>query len=194
MKIAIFASGNGSNFQAIVEAVKEGKLDSEISFLFCDNPQAFVVERAQQLDIPTIVFSPKDFCSKEVYEAELLQRLTEKNIQLVVLAGYMRIIGSTLLETFTNRIINIHPSLLPQFPGCYGIKEAFEAGVKETGVTIHYVDDGVDTGPIIKQEKVLVDQNDTLETLATKIHQIEHRLYPEVLAEIINQNEGAVTG
>lgn len=189
MKIAIFASGNGSNFQSIAEAINNGQLASEIGFVFCDNSSAFVVERARKLNIPIIVFSPKEFRSKTAYEMEILKHLTENNIQLIVLAGYMRIVGSTLLETFKNRMINIHPSLLPQFPGRYGIKEAFEARVKETGVTIHYVDDGVDTGPIIKQEKVSINDNDTLEMVEAKIHQIEHRLYPEVLDKIISKNK-----
>lgn len=191
MNLAIFASGNGSNFQAIAEAVADGSVSGEIVFLFSDNPKSFAVERARKLKIPTLVFSPNDFLSKEAYETNLLQHLNEKNSQLIVLAGYMRIVGLTLLEAFPHRIINIHPSLLPQFPGRNGIQEAFEANIVETGVTVHYVDKGVDTGPIIQQEKVLIHRKDTLASLEKKIHQIEHRLYPEVLAKIINQNEGA---
>lgn len=113
--------------------------------------------------------------------------LTEYNVELVVLAGYMRIIGKNLLAAFPNRIVNIHPALLPNFPGLHGIKDAYEAGVK-TGVTIHYVDSGVDTGPIIAQGRVEVSDEDSLSDLETKIHQIEHQLYPEVLAKIVKEN------
>lgn len=192
MRIAIFASGNGSNFQAITEAIKSNKINGTIMFLFCDNPNALVIQRAQRLGISTIIFSPKDFSSKREYEEKLLKKLNEEDIQLIVLAGYMRIIGSSLLQAFPNQIINIHPSLLPKFPGLHGIRDAFNAKAKETGVTIHYVDDGVDTGPIIRQEKILIDKKETLETLEAKIHQVEHRLYPEVLAEIINDKERAL--
>ncbi|MFD1899859.1 phosphoribosylglycinamide formyltransferase [Enterococcus termitis] len=190
MRLAIFASGNGSNFQAIAEAVKAGRIQGEISLLFCDKKEAYVIQRAKDLSIPVISFSPKDFESKEIYEAELLHLLEEEQIDLIILAGYMRIIGPTLLEVFSNKIINIHPSLLPDFPGLRGIKDAFESGATTTGVTIHYVDDGVDTGPIIAQQSVEIEADDTLADVETKIHAIEHKLYPEVLAQIIKTQQG----
>ncbi|MBO0439745.1 phosphoribosylglycinamide formyltransferase [Candidatus Enterococcus ikei] len=190
MKLAVFASGNGSNFQAIADAVAEGMIDAEITLLFCDNKDAYVVKRARSMLIPVISFSPKDFESKAMYEAEILHLLEEEQIDLVVLAGYMRIIGSTLLEVFSNRMINIHPSLLPHFPGLHGIRDAFYANVSETGVTIHYVDDGVDTGPIIAQEKVQIEAIDTLDSLEEKIHNVEHKLYPKILAKLIKNQQG----
>lgn len=190
MKIAVFASGFGSNFQAIAEAVNTRQLAAEIALLFCDKKAAPVIKKAHELMVPVISFSPNDFKSKAMYEAEILHLLEEEQIDLVVLAGYMRIIGATLLEEYANRIINIHPSLLPAFPGLNSIQAAFEAQVNETGVTIHYVDKGVDTGPIIAQEMIKIEEEDTLASLETKIHTLEHQLYPKVLAQLINQQQG----
>lgn len=190
MKLAIFASGNGSNFQEIAKAIESGKINAEIALLFCDRKDAYVIQRARALMIPVISFSPTDFESKALYEGEILHLLEEEQIDLVVLAGYMRIIGPTLLEAFSNRMINIHPSLLPLFPGLHGIKDAFYANVSETGVTIHYVDDGIDTGPIIAQEKIIIESTDTLDSLEKKIHTVEHKLYPSVLANLIKTRQG----
>ena len=189
MRIAVFASGNGSNFQAIAEALADQKSNGEITLLFCDKKEAYALERANKLNIPSQAFSPKDFASKGIYEAEILHLMEEYKIELIVLAGYMRLVGPTLLEAYPNKIINIHPSLLPAFPGLHGIRDAYEAGVKETGVTIHFVDKGVDTGPVIAQKKVEIAADDTLASLEEKIHQVEHNLYPAVLADIINKKE-----
>ena len=181
MRIAVFASGNGSNFQALVEYFREKGLTDQFVWLFCDQPNAYVLERASKLDISTSVFSPKEFQSKKV------ECLLDKEVDLIVLAGYMRIIGSTLLDQYESRIINIHPSLLPDFPGLHGIRDAFEAGVKKTGVTIHYIDKGVDTGPIICQESVEIKKGDTLEELERRIHQVEHRIYPKVIEQVVKE-------
>ena len=186
MRIAVLASGNGSNFDAIAKAIKNEQIKAELTLLFCDQKDAYVIERAKKLNIPMVTFSPKCFGSKANYEAELLHLLEEEHIDWVILAGYMRIVGPTLLEAYKNRMINIHPSLLPEFPGLHGIKEAFEAKVPETGVTIHYVDNGIDTGPIIAQEQVRIESTDTIDSLEKKIHQVEHELYPKVLARILN--------
>ena len=161
--IAIFASGSGSNFQAIADAIQNKKLEATIALLVCDNPQAFVIERAQKLQIETFVFNPKNFSSKAEYETFIAKKLLDLNIDLIVLAGYMRIIGSTLLAQFPNKIINIHPALLPSFPGAHGIKDAYEYGVKVFGVTVHIVDAGVDTGTIIDQESFKMDSPMTIE-------------------------------
>ncbi|MGX7196589.1 phosphoribosylglycinamide formyltransferase [Enterococcus olivae] len=187
MRIAVLASGNGSNFEAIVQAVERQEIQGEIVLLFSDKKQAYVLERAQQHDVPALHFSPKDFASKNLYEEELRDILVEKRIDLIVLAGYMRIIGEPLLSAFPNKIINIHPSLLPSFPGLHGIKDAYRYGVKITGITIHYVDDGVDTGPIITQAATEISADDTLETLEEKIHLLEHQWYPKVLAKIAKE-------
>lgn len=187
MRLAVLASGNGSNFEAIVQAVEKGELTGQVVLLFADKKNAYALERAKKYGIPTVQFSPKDFASKKLYEEELRDLLIEHRVDLIVLAGYMRIIGDSLLKAFPNRIINIHPSLLPSFPGLHGIKDAYEYGVKVTGITIHYIDEGVDTGPIITQVATEIFENDTLESLEERIHQIEHQWYPQVLANIVKE-------
>lgn len=187
MRIAVLASGNGSNFEVIAQAVKDKEIPAELVLLFSDHHDAYVLERGKKFGVPCESFELKEFSDKKSYEAALLALLKKYDVELVVLAGYMRIIGKDLLTEFPNRIVNIHPALLPNFPGLHGIKDAYEAGVKETGVTIHYVDSGVDTGPIIAQGKVQVSENDSLSDLETKIHQVEHQLYPQVLADIVKE-------
>ena len=189
MRVAILASGNGSNFEALAHQFQAGLLPGELIFVFSDHHDAYVLERAQRLNVRAFSFEVKEFENKAAYEKALLQLLQEQEIDLIVLAGYMRIIGQTLLSYYSNRILNIHPSLLPSFPGLHGIKDAYEYGVKVTGVTVHLVDDGVDTGPIIAQEPVMILPEDTLESLEEKIHQTEHRLYPKVLRDVLLQSE-----
>lgn len=180
-RIAVFASGQGSNFQAIVDEVKSGQLDVSIELLVCDRRGAKVIERAEQAAIETLVLSPKDFPSREAYEQVILERLNALNVDLIVLAGYMRLISHVLLEPYGGRIINIHPSLLPAFPGKQGALDALNYGVKVTGCTVHFVDSGVDTGPIIAQEVVAIEDQDTLDSLMERIHQAERTLYPKVI-------------
>lgn len=191
-KIAVFASGSGSNFQAIAVAAQAGTLKAEISLLVCDKPGAFAIDRAEMLGIPAFVISPKSYHSKAAYEAEILQKLTGLEVDLIVLAGYMRLIGQTLLEAYEGKIVNIHPSLLPAFPGKDAIGQALAAGVEKTGVTIHYVDEGMDTGPAIASAAVKIEPGETRETLQKKIQRIEHSLYPEVLEQLLNGEEEAV--
>ncbi|MED1602817.1 phosphoribosylglycinamide formyltransferase [Alkalihalophilus marmarensis] len=188
-RIAVFASGNGTNAQAIIDQAKSGVLECEVVLVVSDKPNAFALTRAKNAGIDTFSFKPSDFKNKESYESELVQKLKEKNVQLIALAGYMRLIGPTLLQAFEGRIVNIHPSLLPQFPGLDAIGQAMIAGVRETGVTIHLVDSGMDTGPIIAQETVQVDQDDTMETLTKKIQAVEHRLYPATIKEWVKSLE-----
>lgn len=189
MRVAILASGNGSNFEALAHQFQAGLLPGELAFVFSDHHNAYVLERAQRLNVRAFSFEVNEFANKAAYEKALLQLLQEQEIDLIVLAGYMRIIGQTLLSHYSNRILNIHPSLLPSFPGLHGIKDAYEYGVKVTGVTVHLVDDGVDTGPIIAQEPVMILPEDTLESLEEKIHQTEHRLYPKVLRDVLLQSD-----
>ena len=189
MRVAILASGNGSNFEALAHQFQAGLLPGELIFVFSDHHNAYVLERARQLNVRAFSFEVKEFANKAAYEKALLQLLQEQQIDLIVLAGYMRIIGKTLLSHYSNRILNIHPSLLPSFPGLHGIKDAYEYGVKVTGVTVHLVDDGVDTGPIIAQEPVMILPEDSLESLEEKIHQTEHRLYPKVLRDVLLQSD-----
>lgn len=189
MRVAILASGNGSNFEALAHQFQAGLLPGELIFVFSDHHNAYVLERARRLNVCAFSFEVKEFANKAAYEKALLQLLQEQEIDLIVLAGYMRIIGQTLLSHYSNRILNIHPSLLPSFPGLHGIKDAYEYGVKVTGVTVHLVDDGVDTGPIIAQEPVMILPEDSLESLEEKIHQTEHRLYPKVVRDVLLQSD-----
>jgi phosphoribosylglycinamide formyltransferase 1 len=188
-KIAVFASGNGSNFQAIIDVVQTGELKADIALLVCDKPGAFAVERANAAHIPTFSFNPKDYSSKEAYEKVITEQLTSYGVEFIVLAGYMRLIGPTLLGEYSGRIVNIHPSLLPAFPGKDAIGQALDAKVKWTGVTIHYVDEGMDTGPIIVQERVGISDNETRESLEQKIQYIEHKLYPSILQMLLMRGE-----
>jgi phosphoribosylglycinamide formyltransferase 1 len=188
-KIAVFASGNGSNFQAIIDVVQTGELKADIALLVCDKPGAFAVERANAAHIPTFSFNPKDYSSKEAYEKVITEQLTSYGVEFIVLAGYMRLIGPTLLGEYSGRIVNIHPSLLPAFPGKDAIGQALDAKVKWTGVTIHYVDEGMDTGPIIVQERVGISDNETRESLERKIQYIEHKLYPSILQMLLMRGE-----
>ena len=186
-KIAIFASGNGSNFQVLAEAVAEGSLHASIEWLICDQPDAYCIERAEQWNIPVFSFQPRDYPTKEDFEKEILRHLQMKEVDLLVLAGYMRLIGPVLLTAYPNQIINIHPSLLPSFPGKNAVLQAIEAGVRVTGVTVHYVDQGMDTGPIIVQRAIPIEKGENAEDLHKKIQQVEHDLYPRIIEQICNE-------
>ncbi|MFC0523675.1 phosphoribosylglycinamide formyltransferase [Pontibacillus salicampi] len=191
--IAIFASGSGSNFDKIAKKAETGHLTCNVKILICDKEQAMVMEKAQALGIPVFSFRAKDYENKEAFEKEIVDRLQEEGVELVVLAGYMRLIGTTLLEAFPNRIVNIHPSLLPSFPGKDAVQQALDARVKVTGVTVHFVDEGMDTGPIIAQEAVRVTTEDDVTSLQSKIQQVEHRLYPAVIQQLVEGEMYRVT-
>ncbi len=177
-KIAVFASGNGSNFQVIAEQF-------QVELVFSDHRDAYVLERAQNLAVPSFAFELKEFADKVAYEQAIVTLLQERAIDLVVLAGYMKIVGPTLLSAYEGRIINIHPAYLPEFPGAHGIQDAWEAGVTESGVTVHWVDAGVDTGQVIKQVRVPRLPDDSLETFEARIHEAEYELYPAVIRELL---------
>ena len=183
-KIAIFASGYGSNFEAIATATLAGVIPAEVALMVCDKPQARVVEVAQRMGIPSFVFSAKDYASKADYEREIVSRLREAEVELICLAGYMRIVGEELLSAYEGHIINLHPSLLPAFKGARAIEQAMEYGVKVFGASIHYVDSSLDGGRIIAQRAFEYDGND-LEELERRIHAIEYPLYVETLRKII---------
>lgn len=183
-KIAVFASGSGSNFQAIAEAIECAELNAKIELVVTDKPGAFVVKRAEKFNIPVLELAPKTFADKAAYEAAVVEALREKDVEWIVLAGYMRLIGDTLLTAYSNRIVNIHPSLLPSFPGKDAIGQAMAHGVKVTGVTVHYVDAGMDTGPIIAQQAVDVVDGDR-EATETRIHAVEHGLYTKTLQQLL---------
>ncbi|WP_099157703.1 phosphoribosylglycinamide formyltransferase [Virgibacillus ndiopensis] len=187
VKVAIFASGTGSNFEAIIEQAIENQLACDVAILVCDKPGAKVIDIANEYDIPTFVFDPKNIPKKE-YEQKVVKRLLLMNVEWIFLAGYMRIIGPTLLNAYEIKIVNIHPSMLPAFPGKDAVGQAFQAKVKITGVTIHYVDAGIDTGPIIAQESVEIFPDDTKEVLQKRIQQVEHKLYPRIINQLIKQS------
>ncbi|MCR8987505.1 phosphoribosylglycinamide formyltransferase [Brevibacillus laterosporus] len=195
MRIAVFASGSGSNFEAIVQATQDGRLPSlEVALLVCDQAKAYAIKRAERLGIPVFLFSAKDYVSKEAFEQEILVQLKQEKIDFIVLAGYMRLIGNVLLTSYQGRMINLHPSLLPAFPGKDAIKKAWEYGVKVMGATVHFVDEGMDTGPIIDQEVIFVHKEDTEESLQQKIHEVEHRLLIRVLQGLSEEAQLGIEG
>lgn len=187
-KIAVFASGSGSNFQAIVDAVEAGELQADIELLVCDKPGAKVIDRARHFGIPTYSFLPKTFASKADFEKEIVAELQSYGVEFIVLAGYMRLVGEVLLKAYEGRIINIHPSYLPAFPGKNAVGQALKANVAETGVTVHYVDSGMDTGPIIEQVRIPVLPGDTEETLQQRIQKAEHQLYPVIINKLLQKD------
>lgn len=184
--IAIFASGYGSNFEAIADACSDGRIDADIKLLVCDKPSARVCSLASERGIESYIFSPKSFPSKSAFEAEIVSRCREKGIELICLAGYMRIVGETLLEAYRGEIINIHPSLLPSFKGAHAIEQAFEYGVKVFGVTIHYVDESLDGGRIVAQ-RAFSYEGDDLEELTAMTHAVEHPLYIETIQKLLSE-------
>jgi phosphoribosylglycinamide formyltransferase-1 len=182
-RIAVFASGEGSNFQALAEAANAGELGgAEIALLVCDKPSAPVVQRAERLGVQAHLFKPKDYDSREAYEREIVHKLEEHRVDLVVLAGYMRLLTPVIVDKYRGRLINIHPSLLPAFPGKDAIGQALAYGVKVSGVTVHFVDEGMDTGPIIAQKGLPIVSGETVDSLAQAIHAIERELYPQVVS------------
>lgn len=186
-RLAVFASGNGSNFQSIYEHIQRGEIEAEICFVFTDKAGAKVIERAKSVHIPSYQLTQNEFKSKALFESEILKILTDYKIDYIILAGYMRLVGEVLLTAYENRIINIHPSLLPAFAGKDAIGQAFDAGVKVTGITVHYVDAGMDTGPIIAQQVVEINPDDTRESIEERIHRVEHIFYPQVIKELVSK-------
>lgn len=185
-RIAIFVSGSGTNMENLIQASKAGRLaDGEIAVVICDNPAAAAIEKARKQDIPAALVDRKNFPGKEEFEAAIIQELEKAKADWLVLAGFMRILSGDFVRRFRGRIMNIHPSLLPAFSGAHAIEDAFKAKAKETGVTVHFVDEGVDTGPVILQRKIQVVPQDTLESLETKIHAVEYEIYPEALRLVL---------
>jgi len=181
MNIAIFASGRGSNFSAIALAVKRGSIKAKLALLVCDNVKAKVLRKAKRAGVKAVLVKRGNFSSKSDFEKKIIGYLKENRIDLIVLAGFMRVLSPEFVNKFEGKIINIHPSLLPVFKGAEGIKDAFSYGVKVTGVTVHFVDELMDHGPIILQAQVIIEEKDTLSSLEKKIHKIEHKLYPQAI-------------
>ena len=181
LKIAVLASGSGSNLQAIIDEIKSGFLPVELALVLSDKPQSYALQRAEAAGVPTKVLLPADFASREDYDAELVRLLKASGAEAVALAGYMRLVTPVFLQAFPHRVLNIHPALLPSFPGLHGQRQAFEYGVKVAGCTVHFVDEGMDSGPIILQAPVPVLEDDDADSLAARILEQEHIIYPLAL-------------
>ena len=189
VNIAVFASGSGTNFETILSHIEDGSLHVNCACLIADKENAYARVRARNHGIEEFYFNPKGYDGKAGYEAAILEVLKEKKVDLVVLSGYMRFIGHTLLSAYPNRIINLHPAYLPEFPGAHSIADAYEAKVSQTGVTVHFVDEGVDTGPIIRQERVAIDPSWDLETLESHVHAMEYDLFWQVIEQVAKSIE-----
>ena len=177
-RLCVFVSGSGTNLQAMIDADIE---PAEIVLVFSNNPDAYALERARKHNIPVEVISHKSYATREEYERDIIEALEPYNIDLIALAGFMRILSPLFVKHYKNRILNIHPALLPSFPGIHAARQALEYGVKFTGCTVHFVDEGVDTGPIIKQSVVEVLEDDTEDSLQERIQKEEYRIYPEAI-------------
>jgi phosphoribosylglycinamide formyltransferase-1 len=180
MNVGVLASGSGSNFQALVQALATDEHARVVS-LVCNVPAAPVLERAQRLGVPAALIDHRQWADRDAYDGAVIAELQRRGVELVCLAGYMRLVTPRVLAAFPRRVVNIHPTLLPAFPGLHGIRQTLAAGVKVAGCTIHFVDEGADTGPIIAQAAVPVLPGDDEATLAERIQQQEHRLLPAVV-------------
>ena len=183
--IGVLISGRGSNLQAIIDAIRDGRLDARVAIVISNRADAFGLERARAAGIETLVRDHKAWPSRAEYEAVLVEDLRARGVQLVCLAGFMRLLGPTFVDAFPNRILNIHPALLPSFPGLHAQRQALEHGVRFSGATVHLVDTNLDAGPIVLQAVVPVFDDDTEDTLAARILAEEHRIYPEAIARIL---------
>lgn len=181
MNIAVFCSGNGTNLQAIIESREKGHIKADIGLVVSDTPDCYALTRAKDAGIKALVVERKNFKTKKDFETQILKALKKENIGLIVLAGYMRMLSADFIGAYENKILNIHPALLPSFKGIHGIKDAFEYGVKITGPTVHFVTRDMDAGPVILQSPVKVTEDDTEETLAEAIHAEEHKVYPRAI-------------
>jgi len=187
LRLTVLASGRGSNLQAIIDSIDTGRLNASTVMVISDNEGAFALKRAAANKIPYIFLAPARVSSRQEYDLLLAEKIKQQGVDLVILAGWMRLLGQGFLDKFPDQVINIHPSLLPAFPGLKAQKQAFEYGVKYTGCTVHFVDAGMDTGPIIAQQIVPIDPDDTLESLTKRILIEEHLLYPRVI-QLFSEN------
>ncbi|MDD5408877.1 MAG: phosphoribosylglycinamide formyltransferase [Candidatus Omnitrophica bacterium] len=181
MNLAVFASGNGSNFSAIIKAIRRAKIKVKSVILVCDRPEAFVIKRAKNAGVQVVLVNRADFASRADFETAIIQRLKSYKIDLIALAGFMRMLSPDFVRRYRNRILNIHPSLLPAFKGAHAIKDALDYKASSTGVTVHFVDEKMDHGPVILQERIKIRSCDNLASLEKRIHALEHKLYPQVI-------------
>ena len=192
-KLAVLVSGRGSNLQAIIDSIDREELDAHLSIVISNTKDAMALKRAEQHGIKTIFIDPSNYLSSKEYDKALVLKLKEFSIDLICLAGYMRILGEEVVQTFEKKIINIHPSLLPAFPGLNAQKQAISHGVKFSGCTVHFVDSGVDSGPIILQTVVPIHDNDDEKSLSQRILEQEHYLYPKAI-KMIQENKIILRG
>lgn len=185
-RLAFFVSGSGTNMENLVREIQAGKIQGDAAVVICDKPGAKAIERCRDLGVECAVVDRKQYKDKESFEEALIRETEARQIDWLVLAGFMRILSDRFVNHFKGRIINIHPSYLPAFKGAHAIRDAFEAGVKETGVTTHFVEPDVDAGPVILQRKVSVEPGETLESLEEKIHAVEYEIYPETLRLVLS--------
>ena len=185
--IAVFASGNGTNLQAIIDHIAKGSLRANLALVLSDRQDAFALKRARRAGVNALYVDPKKFETRRDYEAFIVGLLKEKKVDLVVLAGFMRILSPYFVKKYRNRILNIHPALLPAFKGGSAIQDAFRYGAKVTGVTVHFVDEKVDHGPIIAQEPVSIRDRETVKQLEARIHRLEHKIYSEAIASVLSR-------
>lgn len=182
LKIGVLASGRGSNFQSLIDSIEAGKIkNAQIRLLIVDNPNAYAIERAKKHSIEYLYMDICKYNTKNEYYAQIANELRNREIDLVILAGFMRVVKKPLIDAYPNRIMNIHPALLPSFPGLHGQKDAVDYGVRISGCTVHFVDEGIDSGPIIIQAAVPVSPDDTEEILSQRILTLEHKIYPEAV-------------
>jgi len=181
IKLGVLASGQGTNLQAIIDASLKGEIEAEVSVVISDKREAYALKRAEEHSIPAIFINRGDFSSKEEYEGEIVKGLQRYEVSLVILAGYMRVVGKEFAKEYKGKMMNIHPALLPSFPGLKAWEQAYNYGVKVSGVTVHFVEEGVDTGPVILQRAVEVKEDDTLDSLLQRIHQEEYKIYPQAI-------------
>lgn len=193
LRLGVLISGSGTNLQAIIDAIEAGELDATVAVVISNREVARGLDRARQHDIEALFLDPTAFDSPAAYNAALRDELLAREVDLVVMAGYMKLLGVSVLDAFPNRVVNLHPALLPSFPGANGIRDAFEAGVKVTGITVHFANEVFDEGPIIAQVPVPIAEDDTLESLEAKLHVAEHALYPAVI-QLIAEGRVSVEG
>lgn len=181
LRVGALASGRGSNLQAIIDASEAGKLDASVVVLVADKKDAYALERARKHSIPPVFVDPKAYGSREAFDQAVISVLKEHQVELICLAGFMRVLSPVFIQHFRHRIMNIHPALLPSFPGLHGQDQALQHGVKFSGCTVHFADEGIDTGPIIIQAVVPIFDEDTEETLSARILRYEHQIYPKAI-------------
>jgi len=186
-KVVVLISGNGSNLQAIIDAIEAGQLNVEIACVISDKADAYGLQRAEKHQIPTEILTKQTQETREQYDERLITLIQQYQPELIVLAGFMRILSKYFVETFTGKIINIHPSLLPKYPGLHTHQQVLQNGDTEHGCTIHYVTEDVDAGEIIAQAKLTVNSDDTEETLKQRVHALEHQLYPATIQKYLNE-------